>query len=184
MSLILVECGHNSQKLGSSLFLEMNWSQSLKNAMPPSNNNTSVLLGVGVCSVSCCSTRSRRLRWLWLWCLLPDLLTSALWIHCSFWVSCSDVPRLPLCKNAGAFTCFYSLFLTLLPIQSFTWHFESCTFPLAWWCLELLFPIWPVIGCCGVSCCSVVSSLWACTGVPCVDLRGAAFTNTSNCVCI
>lgn len=82
--------------------------------MPPSNNNTSMLLGAGVYSVSCCSARSRRLQWLRLWCLLPDLLTSALWIHCSFWVSGSDVPRLPLWKSGHR---------TQEPLHAFTLSF-------------------------------------------------------------
>lgn len=189
MSLILVECGYNSQKLGSSLFLEMNWSQSLKNAMPPFNNNTSMLLGAGVYSVSCCSTRSRRLRWLRLWCLLPDLLTSALWIHCSFWVSCSVVSTLPLWKSGHktqeplrAFTlsflhfCQSSHWLGALNRVHFPWPDDVWNFSSFQYDLSLA----------AVVCHAVqwFPLLWACTGVPCVDHRGAAFTNTSNYVCI
>lgn len=63
--------------------------------------------------------------------------------------------------NAGAFLCLDCIFLAFFPILSVTWYFELCNLSLAWWCVEppLFFWIWPVIGCCGVSCCSIVSSL-------------------------
>lgn len=58
-------------------------------------------------------------------------------------------------QNTGAL-CVLLLSLSFShSIQPIHFDTESCTFPLAWRCVAIpLFAMWPVTGCCGVSCCS------------------------------